>query len=458
MFFKPKANLPDAEKSRIELHLQQIAECIGFDRFMLPVVSRNALFGLYESERNPQQLIEFVGEHLDHDVNGVRFRVVPQLAQSSCGGGCGGGSCDGTSDLPGQYDATERTITLGLEIDDDPPMGLATLINGVVCDLLHQNSFRMAHLPERVELAVVGAGLGMMRNSISLVKKQTSCWDSTEWELFPRPFLDCQSLAYANAVAAWARDDATPEWSSDLPSDLKRPMRNALKFLLKTNDSFFQPQDKRPVLAQSQSEWWKLAASTSVSKQVIAIRNLDLDGKLNEQQESLLLKNLRSTNLAILLNTIAATEQMPPHQQSGIIELVVHELRALTDHRDDEVRAKAMCALARLGKVDEATVETAAMMLQENQRHLVFAGVHALSTLESVPDSVLKSLDRCLVRVLQACDYEFIDLFVAAYKRWLSDPESHLQGLLQDSPEHLPLALETLHKVPEQLVQLRRGA
>lgn len=66
--------------------------------------------------------------------------------------------------------------------------------------------------------------------------------------------------------------------------------------------------------------------------------------------------------------------------------------------------------------------------------------------------------DQCFARVLRACDYEFIDLFVAAYKRWLSDPQSHLQGLLQDSPELLPLALDSLQKVPEQLVQLRRGA
>ncbi|MEM7314585.1 MAG: hypothetical protein AAF497_15675 [Planctomycetota bacterium] len=87
VFLKPKANLPDAEKSRIEFHLQQIAECIGFDRFTLPVLSRKTLFGLYESNRNPQQVIEFVGDHLAHDVSEVRLRVVPQQAQEGSGGG-----------------------------------------------------------------------------------------------------------------------------------------------------------------------------------------------------------------------------------------------------------------------------------------------------------------------------------------------------------------------------------
>ena len=450
--------MPDAEKSRIEFHMQQIAECVGWERFTLPVVSRNTLFELYESKRKPQQVIEFVGDHLAHDVSGIQFRIVPQPTQGSCGSGCGGGSCDGPSGLPGKYDANERAIILEIEIDSDPQMGLATLINGVVCDLLHQKNFGSAHLPERVDLAVAATGLGMIRNNISLVKKQTNYWDSTQWELFPRPFLDCQSLAYANAIAAWARDDATPEWASDLPSDLKRPMRNSLKFLLKTNDSFFHPQAKRSLLSQSQSEWWKLAASPSVSNQVIAIRHLETDGSLNDQQESLLLEKLRSANLAIVLNAIAAGERLSLHRQPVASEAIVRELRMLADHRSDEVRAKAMCALAKLGELDEATVEIAAMMLEENLRHVVFAGAYAVSTLNSVPDHVLPPFDRCFVCMLRACDYEFIDLFVAAYKRWYDDPQSHLEGLLQNSPEYLPIALETLQEATDQLVQIRRGA
>ena len=457
MFFKPKANLPDTEKSRIELHLQQIAECVGFDRFTLPVLSRKTLFALYESKGDPQHMIEFVGDHLAHDVHGIQFRVIPQQGQSCSVGGCGG-SCDGPGGLPGKYEANGRTITLEMEIDSDPPMGLATLINGVVCDLLHQNNFGSANLPEPVELAVVGTGLGMIRNNIPLVKRQTSCWDSTQWELFPRPFLDCQSLAYVSAIAAWARDDATPDWWSDLPGDLKRPMRKSLKYLLKTNDSFFHPQAKRSLLAQSPSEWWKLAASASASNAVIAIRHLESDGKLSDQQESLLLDKLRSANLAIVLNAIAATERMAFHQPAVASESVVRELRLLADHRDDEVRAKAMCAVAKLGRLDAAGVETAAGLLEDGLRHLVFAGVYALSTLESVPDHVLPPFDRCFVRSLRACDYEFIDLFAAGYRRWLDDPQSHLDDLLQDSPEHLPIASEALQKVTDQLVQLRRGA
>ena len=86
MFFKPKPNLPDAAKARIEFHLQRIAECIGMDRLQRPVLSRKMLRGLIESNQTTQQIIAFAGNHLAHDVGGIRCDVVPQPLQN-CGGG-----------------------------------------------------------------------------------------------------------------------------------------------------------------------------------------------------------------------------------------------------------------------------------------------------------------------------------------------------------------------------------
>jgi hypothetical protein len=333
-------------------------------------------------------------------------------------------------------------------------LALATLINGVVCDLLSQHNFAAADNPELVDLAVVVTGLGTIRSNIGFVKKVAAYWDSTRWEFSSRPFLDCQSLAYANAIAAWARGDATPVWAGDLVSEVKRPMLGSLKFLLKTNDSFCQPATNQSRLQQSQSEWWKLAAVTSPSQQVIALRHLAAEGGLSDQQQSLLLRKLQSANRAIVLGAIAAVERLAVLHAPIAGESITRELRMLVDHRDDEVRAKAMCVVARLGKLDELTIDTAANMLSSNQKHLVFAGAYALTTLDSVPDHVLPPFDRSFVRALQACDYDFVGLFAAGYNRWLADPQSHLQDLLHDSPEYLPIALDALQQVPGQLVSI----
>jgi len=88
MFFAAKPNVTDGEKSRVEFYFQQLAECIGFDRFHLPVLSREKLFGLVESERlSNEQIIGFLGEHLKHDVGGLRVQVEPQQAANCSGGG-----------------------------------------------------------------------------------------------------------------------------------------------------------------------------------------------------------------------------------------------------------------------------------------------------------------------------------------------------------------------------------
>jgi hypothetical protein len=226
------------------------------------------------------------------------------------------------------------------------------------------------------------------------------------------------------------------------------------KCRFKTKDSFFQPSKGQALLGQSQSQWWKLAASESPSQQLVALRHLQSDKELSDGQESLLLEKLRSANHAIVLHAIAAAERMSVNHRPIAGESVVRELRTLADHRDDEVCAKAMCSLTRLAKLDETTVEVASNMLASNVRHVVFAGLHALASLDSIPDPTLSLVDRGFVRALRACDYEFVGLFATAYNRWIDDPRSHVEDLLQDSPEYLPVALDALQHDPKQLVSI----
>lgn len=87
VFFKPKPNLPDAAKARMECHFQQIAECIGFDRMRLPVLRRKTLLGKFESDPSPAEMIRFVGDHLGHPSPEISLRVEPQTAASCSGGG-----------------------------------------------------------------------------------------------------------------------------------------------------------------------------------------------------------------------------------------------------------------------------------------------------------------------------------------------------------------------------------
>ena len=84
-FVKSTPNLSDDEKARIEFHLQQIAECVGFDRLALPVLGENSL--LPEKPQTADQLMRLVGEHLGHDVSGVKIQTFPMQPGKIGGGG-----------------------------------------------------------------------------------------------------------------------------------------------------------------------------------------------------------------------------------------------------------------------------------------------------------------------------------------------------------------------------------
>ncbi len=336
-------------------------------------------------------------------------------------------------------------------MSDQPRLTAATVIHHVVADLLHQQKFGFAHSPEVVDLAVIITGLGTLNSSFSFVKQVGSFWDSTYWDASPRPFLDSRASAYANAIAAWIRDERDPVWARGLSTDLKRPMAKSLKYLFKTDDSFFRhPPTRQHLLQQPQRFWLEMASQSAASSQVIAIRQLRFDEPLREQQEKLLLEKLKAPARSPLLHAISAIESLQLDDES-----IIEELAALVDNRDNEISAKSMIAISKLGKLDEQLVNKAARMVDSQAKHVVFAGVFALCALESVPEHVLRAAERGFLRALQSCDYEFVGLFAAAFNRWLADPASHFVELMQDDdPEYLEIVLEALQNVREQSVAL----
>ncbi len=340
---------------------------------------------------------------------------------------------------------------------DEPVLTAATVIHGVVSDLLSQNQFGFSHFPEVVDIAVINTGLGTLQARLSFVKQTNSFWDSTYWDASPRPFLDTQSLAYVLAIAAWMRGDSDPIWANELPSDVKTPMKKSLKFLNKTGDSFFGPSIAgQNLLQQSQSDWLQMAHSDFVSRQVIAIRHFaggteSVDGKeLVDQKTGILIEKLRSPIRPIVLHAISTVESLRLAS-----EPIVDELRLLIESRDDETRAKAIIALAKLGQLDEASIEQAARMVDSSVKFIVYAGMFALSSQPNVSEGTLRIAERGFAKALQTCDYEFIGLFAEAFDRWLDDPQLHIRQLFQaDQPEYLEIALEALTNVRERTVAL----
>jgi hypothetical protein len=84
VFFKSKPAIDVHEKARIEFHIQEIAESIGFERLRLPILRRHQLVDF--QSKTPEQVVASVGKHLSHNVAGLQVQVAVQ-AQEKCGGG-----------------------------------------------------------------------------------------------------------------------------------------------------------------------------------------------------------------------------------------------------------------------------------------------------------------------------------------------------------------------------------
>jgi len=349
--------------------------------------------------------------------------------------------------LPGKYESQKRTIILNTELKQEPLLTLATLANRLVCDLLVQNGFAYAHLPELVDMAVVVTGLGALQNHINLVNNNGHFWDSTQWETYPRPFLDRHGLAYTHAVAAWLRNQRDPAFLDDLPADLKKPTKKSLKYLFRTGDCFVS-SDRLPALSNhTNEEWIKAATEGSKSRKIIALRQLRPTDQPDARLAECILNRLKSGDRELCLHAIEAEEKLLIADAS-----LIDELRMLTTSRDDQIKAKVIMTLTRLGALDDQNIEVAARMLDSRARFVVYAGIFALTSLSSVPEEIVEPANRGFVRSLQTCDYDMIGLFTSAWIRWEENPEQHFEALLKhDSPEYLELALESLANVREQM-------
>ncbi len=327
------------------------------------------------------------------------------------------------------------------------------MAHGVVQDLLFQHKYPYAHFPESVDLAAIATGLGVLRSQFDFVTKEGTFWDSTQWKLFPRPFLDSTGQLWAHAVSGWLRGNKKPAWLESLDGELRRGVAKNLKSLFSSGDCFVDPS--RNTANWSQADWLAAASGRSGSGQsdssrIIAARHLQPDSEVASQQQTLLQEQLRSTELAVVLNATSAIEQVG----SPSVE-TTEELQFLTRHRDDEVRAKAMLALTRLGQLDPSMFETVGEFLDSKSRHVTFSGLMAVSSLGKIDDDLLGPIHRAFLRSLSDCNYEFVNLFAVAFTRWFDDPKQHVENILADHySEYLEIAIEAIDNAKENFVKL----
>ena len=354
--------------------------------------------------------------------------------------------------MPGKYDADKRLITLETSLEEDTPLAIATLVNNVVRDLLHQKQFSFIQSQEAVDVAVIATGLGVLQSGISMVNDGGKFWDPTGWEVHASPFLGAELTAYAHAVAAWTRGGSS-DWVVDLPANVASGMKKSLKYLNKTKDCFVA-RGGELAKRYEKEDWIRIANEGGMSTRIIALRHLDADEEQQAKLDSAVDNGLRSGHRDLILHCTNAAIAIRSADEG-----VATELRTLAQNSDDHIRSKAVFALGQLGLLDESTVGVAGRMLESKRDFVTYTALTALASLDAAPESVVQNADRGLKRTLQSCNYQFVGLFAVVYQRWLDDPAGHFETLLaEDSPEYLQIALEALEEVKKQFVELGQSS
>lgn len=92
------------------------------------------------------------------------------------------------------------------------------------------------------DLTVVFMGLGIfLANSPRAWRGQLSKWPGTT--LNKPEYMSAPMYAYALAHLAWFRDEPRPAWAKHLHWHFRPEFKQALRYLLETGDSSFQPAD-----------------------------------------------------------------------------------------------------------------------------------------------------------------------------------------------------------------------
>ena len=340
----------------------------------------------------------------------------------------------GIGSLPGDYNSEKRQISIETEFTDNPPLATAALMQNMVHDLLVSNGMTKPVPGEFLDAAVVLCGLGGPRAEVELISDAGSYWDKTRWDASPADFLDHESLAYAHSLAIWCRGG-----NADMLPASMRTAKGSLKYLSKTNDSFFQ-QDLITDAQIAIETFVDLATKGKESTRICAMQFFHPDEASEEQQAAAVLENLRHRSDHVVAHAVSAAQMTQTTSPS-----VVEELKLLTDNHDDRLRSKAVQAVTLTGQLDDYVADNAAKMLSSSTNYVTYSGLLALSKLDRVSDDVLKLADRGFERALHSCNYQFIELFAGAYKRWLDDPAAHLNKLWGErSPEYYQMATEAL--------------
>lgn len=295
-----------------------------------------------------------------------------------------------------------------------------------------------------VELMSACSGFGIFAANAVLREQASTALLSHSWSLRSQGALQARHIGYALALFAWIRGEEKPPWQRHLRLDASATMKSGLKYLRKTNDALFLPDEVRDYSKVSASELLADMRTGSDGRRVAALWEIRERTPESERTQAvpIAVENLTHDNAIVRCEAASTLDQLGEISKSAAPRLV----QALGDV-SVQVRSAAAYALGNLRADPEAVVPDLVGSLQDKSLRVANAAAWAVERYGEDAVAAGEPLVKLLKRGLVYCEYEVIRQSLAALNAVTESPEAVIQDKLVTQDAELgQRALESLHE------------
>ncbi len=379
MFFRTKCPIGVEEKTWVEFRMQWLSDTLGIARMQsAPIVLPNDTFFPIEFEPTPECALVYkniVSELMSLAPDACQLEVCePEQLPSSAA----------------HYEPGESpTIRISSREIEDP----LSLVSTLAQQLSHHILLGGNHLTTEdsdheyvADLLTVFLGFGVFSANSTIRETNWSEGGASGWAMGKRGYLSSQTIGYALALWVSARGDSDSGWTNMLRPDAGETMRGGIKFISKTGDTVFHPDepssqkwnaDESIRQLKSRSPSFRLAGLWYLGKGITELPSDAIDPVLN---------CLRDREVSVRREAAKLISYAPQ------MEVVMDEIERCISDSDPQVRSHLAKAISMQGISQELARTVLLSMLDDSDDGVMLSAAMSFAAAGVTDDSVTLSL------------------------------------------------------------------
>ena len=317
-----------------------------------------------------------------------------------------------------------------LENDQD---AIATLLHQLSRNWFLQqsgNSWSPDELDWYSDLLPVYLGWGIFGANTTVFSRSDRIGEFENWQVDRHRILTSRMFGYGIALFAWGHNERAPDWHRLLRPDAKIPFQRMLKYLWKTDDSYFQPATLTPPAHDNSRDLYRKLESSSNSILISTLWEIQSRGVFETDFIAPIANCLRHRDPCVryeALNTLGLGKTLP--------DAVIQRVARLMSDSSEQVRAAAVTLIGSLQTRENEDVYGVGHLLLDTCEIVVKASADAITSLAPSDEYLSKNLQKALRKSLVHCNFELARALVRASVSLKADTTKTFDEFFKDDPE-----------------------